>query len=170
MFVGFGKSMIALMWSSPIRIPSAENIWPKYLTSLGPNWTFDGLSVRPAACCMVLNVFSKSTFPCWTTYRYAVVHLHYETTFRPKCEIAASGIIRDNRNGAFAIPKRFHFKAHSPFCVTKAVFPCSASAAGIWWYSLCMSRTVLNYAPATVMYQCVLPNLASAKISELCPC
>ena len=36
-FVGFGKSMIALMRSSPIRIPSDDSIWPKYLTSLGPN-------------------------------------------------------------------------------------------------------------------------------------
>ena len=57
-FVGFGKSMIALMRSSQIRIPSADSTWPKYLTSVGPNQTFDGLSARPAAC-IALNVFSK---------------------------------------------------------------------------------------------------------------
>ena len=57
--LGVGKSIIAFMRTSPIRIPSAVNICPKYLTSRGPNYTFDGFRVRPAAC-KALNIFSSS--------------------------------------------------------------------------------------------------------------
>ena len=53
----------------------------------------------------------------------------------PKCE-NASEIMRENKKGAFATPKGSLSKTHLPFCVTKAVLSCSASATGIWWYAL----------------------------------
>ena len=56
--------------------------------------------------------------------------------------------------------------------VTKAVSFCSPPATHKCWYALCTSQTVTNFAPATscTMYQCVIPCLASAKISESRSC
>ena len=65
MFVGFGKSMIAF-WCSHHRFGYHLLIvrgllisTSKYLTSLGPNWTFNDVRVRPTAC-IALNIVSKS--------------------------------------------------------------------------------------------------------------
>ena len=57
--LGVGKYIVASTRSSPLRIPSAVSTCPKYLTNRGPNCTFDGFRVRPAAC-SALNMFSGS--------------------------------------------------------------------------------------------------------------
>ena len=59
MVLGVGKSTTAFTRSPPIRIPSAVSMCPEYLTYRGPNCTFDGFRLTPAAC-NALNMFSSS--------------------------------------------------------------------------------------------------------------
>lgn len=56
-------SRIALIRSSPIRIPFADRIWPKYFTSLGPNCTLEGFKVSRlfSAPSRAANNFLRST-------------------------------------------------------------------------------------------------------------
>ena len=128
---GVGKLTIAFMRSSPIRIPSAVSTCPKYLTSRGPNCTFDGFRVRPAAC-SALNMFSSSC-----RWPYQVDEQHIQSSiytkrplFGPKCAKACD-VFREKRNGALAIPNGSRSFTDFLFCMTKAVLSCSLAATGV---------------------------------------
>ena len=59
LFFGSGNSLIAMIRSLPIVIPSAEITCPKYFTRFDPNCSLDGLSVNPTLRC-ALNMSSRS--------------------------------------------------------------------------------------------------------------
>ena len=148
--LGVGKSVIALIRSSPMRIPSFDKIWPRYLTSFGPNCTFEGFRVRPAAWSACSMLSNKVRWLSQVELQQMMSSMYTKRPLRgPKCENARD-IIRANKKGAFAIPKGRRLKIHFPLCVTKAVLSCSSAFTPIWWYADWMSQRVINLAPPTV--------------------
>ena len=131
MVLGVGISKIALIRSLPSRMPSDDKTCPKYFTSFGPNCTFEGFKVSPAAWRAWKVFSSRSMCPSHVDEQQMMSSMYTRRPdFGPKLA-NASAMVRWNRKGALAIPKGSRLKTHFPFLVTKAVFDCSDSATGI---------------------------------------